>query len=84
MRKYIKVYMDYFGYDEGDFIPSELSDKPADDIHHITPKSRGGKDVIENLIALTREEHDKVHARGTITKQQLIDRHNEILKYHGK
>ena len=80
MKKYLKVYMDYFGYDEGDFVPCEWSGEPATEVHHITPKSRGGKDVIENLMALSRKIHDEYHARGTITKEQLVERHNEILK----
>jgi len=59
MQKYIKTYCDYFGYVEDEFIPSEVSGKPAVDIHHIKFRSRGGKDNIENLIALTREEHEE-------------------------
>lgn len=54
--------MDYFGYDESDFIPSELSGERAVDINHIECKGMGGnpskdKDVIENLMAMTRDEH---------------------------
>lgn len=64
MRKHVHIYMKYFGYDESDFIPSEISGKKANDIHHIDCKGMGGnpsgdKDVIENLIALTRQEHEK-------------------------
>jgi len=54
--------MDTLGYDEGDFIPSEISGKQAVDIHHIWPRGMGGskgRDNIENLMALTREEHEK-------------------------
>ena len=57
MVKYKKIYMDAFGYVQGDFIPSELSHNPAVDIHHIISRGKGGKDRIENLMALTREEH---------------------------
>lgn len=60
MVKYKKVYCDYFGYGEDDYIPSEISGSPAVDIHHILCKGMGGSkemDYIENLIALTREEH---------------------------
>lgn len=56
------------GYAKGDYISSELSPNPAVDIHHIDPKGMGGsstKDRIENLMAVTREEHieygDKKH-----------------------
>lgn len=52
--------MKYFGYGIDDIIPSEISGLPANDIHHINRRGMGGsnnKDNIENLMALTREEH---------------------------
>lgn len=65
MQKYIKLYMQKLGYAEGDFIPSEISGLPAVDIHHIIGRGKTGEDRIENLMALTREEHieqgDKKH-----------------------
>ena len=57
MKKYVKIYCDALGYDEGDFIPSEISGARAVDISHIIGKGRGGEDRIENLQALTRQEH---------------------------
>lgn len=53
--------MNYFGYGIEDFIPSEISNKKAVDIHHIEARGMGGsnKDDIRNLMALTREEHEK-------------------------
>lgn len=62
MKKYQKIYFDYFGYDYNDFIPSEISGLRANEIHHILCRGIGGsknKDNIENLMALTREEHIK-------------------------
>jgi hypothetical protein len=62
MQKHTAIYMDFFGYSEGDFIPSELSGQPAVDINHIDARGMGGsknKDNIFNLMALTREEHIK-------------------------
>lgn len=55
--------MNAFGFDVCDFVPSELSGSKAVDIHHIDCRGSGGsskntKDRIENLIALTREEHN--------------------------
>ena len=53
--------MKHFGYSEGDYIPSEYSGLPCQDIHHIDCKGMGGskeKDYIENLMGLTRREHD--------------------------
>lgn len=60
MQSYIKVYFLAFGYDTEDktqFVPSEISGK-ADDIHHIIGRGKGGEDRIENLIAVTREQHN--------------------------
>jgi len=64
MKNHTKIYLKALGYDETDFIPSELSGKKAIDIHHIDCKGMGGnpskdKDRIENLQAVTREEHLK-------------------------
>lgn len=62
MKNHTKIYLKAFGYDKEDFIPSELSGEKAVDIHHIECKGMGGdqtgsKDRIENLQALTRQEH---------------------------
>lgn len=82
MQKYIKNYMDYFGYSEGDYIPSELSGKPAVDIHHIIKRSQGGSDEAENLIALTRDEHDKAETYK-YSKEYLKQRHYEFAEFNG-
>ena len=72
MIDYKQKYMEFFMYYKGEFISSEISGEPAVDIHHIFPKGKGGDpsvkhDHIENLIALTRKEHelmgDKKHFR---------------------
>ncbi len=60
MKKYTRTYLNYFGYDETDFIPCEVCNKQAVDIHHIEAKGMGGsktKDNIENIMALCRECH---------------------------
>ena len=65
MKKYKKVYIDYFGYDETDFISCEICHTTAIEIHHLTPKGMGGsktKDYIENLIAVCRGCHNKCHS----------------------
>ncbi len=78
MKKHIKIYFDYFGYSEGSFIPSELSGKAAVDIHHI---QFGAKKVdnIENLMALTRKEHQKAHD-GVYSREYLQEKHNKFMK----
>ena len=65
MQKHTKIYFDFFGI-EYDPVSgwhnclSEISGQPAHDIHHIDCRGMGGsknKDRIENLMALTSEEH---------------------------
>ena len=56
MKKHTQIYFDAFGHDIGDpttFVPSEISEQKGVDIHHIVTR----EDRIENLMALTREEH---------------------------
>jgi len=55
------MYCEHFGYDEGDFIPSEISGAEAENIHHIHHGRGRRKHDIENLIALTFEEHQRAH-----------------------
>ena len=69
MKTHVRTYLNHFDYGETDFIPSEVSGKKAVDIHHILFKSLGGKDEIENLIALTREEHEEAHRNPTFNKK---------------
>ena len=57
---YKEIYIKSFGYSKEDFIPSEISGSEAVDIHHIHRKGAGGSkklDRIENLMAVTRQEH---------------------------
>jgi len=61
MREYKKDFIEHFGYGMQDYVPSEVSGLPAVDIHHVVFKSQGGTDEIDNLIALTREEHERAH-----------------------
>lgn len=54
--------MKYFGYDTSDFIPCEVCQAKAVDIHHIEARGMGGTkttDTIENLQALCRPCHIK-------------------------
>ena len=62
MKNHTKLYFSKLGFDTSDFIPSELSNQRAVDIHHIDCRGAGGtkkEDRIEELMALTREEHLK-------------------------
>jgi len=75
MKKHTQKYFDFFGieYDQSGWhnCKSEISGDPAQDIHHIECRGMGGsktKDNIENLMALTREEHEQYG-----DKKQYID-----------
>jgi hypothetical protein len=60
MKKHVKIYLDWFGYGIEDFIPCEICEKKAVDIHHIEARGMGGgrgKDEIDNLQALCRDCH---------------------------
>ena len=60
MKNHTKIYLESFGYDIGIsdiFVPSEISEERSVDIHHIIGRGKGGDDRIENLMALTRQEH---------------------------
>jgi 5-methylcytosine-specific restriction endonuclease McrA len=61
MKQHTKIYLEHFGYDvEDPFVPCEICEQRAVDIHHISARGMGGshkKDEIENLMALCRECH---------------------------
>lgn len=81
MQKYIKIYVDYFGYGEQDKIPCEVGCGTCVDVHHIWGRGKG-KDVIENLMGLCRDIHTSAH-RSEISKQELQTIHDNFLKRHG-
>lgn len=87
LKKHTKIYLDALGYSITDFIPSELSGKKAVDIHHIDCKGMGGdpngnKDRIENLQALTRQEHI-FYGDKRQHKAFLYKRHKDFLERNG-
>lgn len=68
MQNHTKVYMDFFNYEAGDFIPCEMCGSQAVDVHHLTKQSKFGKkkdkDFIENLCGLCRDCHIKADSDG--------------------
>lgn len=79
MKKHVKIYFDFFGYDEHSFVPCEVCGAPSVDIHHIEARGMGGSnksDVIENLQALCREHHlqygDKKQWKDWLKKVHVI------------
>ena len=82
MKPYKKLYLDFFGYDCGDYIPSEVSGLPGTDYHHLQHKGMGGsksKDFIENISCLTRKEHDRCHNDKDYNHEVQI-RHLEYIR----
>jgi 5-methylcytosine-specific restriction endonuclease McrA len=60
MRNHTKIYFDFFGLDESDFVGCEVCGHKAVDIHHIEARGMGGSkeaDNIENLMAVCRICH---------------------------
>tara|TARA_R100001594_G_scaffold7766_1_gene20731 strand:- start:328 stop:639 length:312 start_codon:yes stop_codon:yes gene_type:complete len=59
MQKHTKVYMKFFGYEEGDYIPCEMCNAAAVDIHHLERRTRNKvtNDYIENIVGLCRSCH---------------------------
>jgi len=78
MKPHTKIYLDYFGYDKGDWIQCEVPDcgKQCIDVHHLLPRSRGGKDNIENLMGLCRDCHHEVHFGTKFKSEYLITVHH--------
>ena len=79
MRGYKKVYLNHFGYGEQDYVPCENCGKPCNDIHHLTFRSQGGSDEIENLIGVCRACHDMAHNNRNFN-EQLRKIHLKILQ----
>lgn len=60
MKKHVKIYLNSMGYSDTDWIPCEVCEKTAVDIHHIYRRGMGGNsdaDEISNLMALCRHCH---------------------------
>lgn len=62
MKKHLKVYLEGSGFKQYDFIPCEICEAEAVDIHHIEARGMGGTkkaDTFENLMAVCRVCHEK-------------------------
>jgi len=81
MQEYVQIYLDAFGYTDTDFIPCEICQQKAVDIHHIKRRGMGGsnsKDEPENLIALCREDHVEYGDKKK-WMQMLIETHERFM-----
>lgn len=64
MKHHVKVYLNAHGYKQGDFIPCEICQSKAVDVHHIKSRGMGGsknRDTASNLMALCRKHHNQMH-----------------------
>ena len=85
MKNHTKVYFKEMGYDKTDFIPCEVCQQKAVDIHHINSRGMGGtkkNDTVENLMAVCRSCHVEYgDIKDLIPKLQEI--HNLRMKEIG-
>ena len=82
MVGYKKLYLKSLGYTPSDFVCCEISGSPAIDIHHIIGRGKLGDDRIENLMALTRENHIKYGDKKKYMKY-LFMAHRDFLEANG-
>jgi len=92
MKRYKKVYMDFFDLVPEDRVPCEVCRKAvAVDIHHCEQRGMGGdptgsKDVIENLLGVCRKCHDMLESDRDANElarsyaKELDDRKNMMRK----
>ena len=81
MQIHTKLYLDFFGYDTTDFIPCEICNLKATDIHHIECRGMGGTkkpEDINNLMALCRDCHVKFGDKKQY-KEYLKETHKKII-----
>ena len=84
MKKHTKLYLESFNYDTSDFIPCEICEAKAVDIHHIDARGMGGsdKDNIDNLMALCRNCHIKFGDKKQF-KDMLKREHKRVQEWRG-
>ena len=79
---HLENYFSASGLDKGEEIFCEIcyckegKYKRAVDIHHILPRSRGGGDKYENLIAVCRECHNDCH-NHVFTREAVFEMHRK-------
>ena len=61
MKKYIKTFLDYYGYAPGEYIPCFICSRNSNDLHHVIFRSQGGTDEVTNICPLCRDCHTKAH-----------------------
>ena len=81
MKQHTKNYFQHFNLTGQEFLPCEVCQSEAVDLHHISPRGMGGAsklDKVENIMALCRKCHieygDKKHYKAF-----LYTKHHEKL-----
>jgi hypothetical protein len=87
MKAHTIIYFNYFNITPGEFVSCEICGREAKDIHHIDARGMGGdptgsKDVIENLMAVCREDHD-TYGDVTEFKEMLKKIHLKYMEIYG-
>jgi len=80
MKPHVKIYMKFFDYGMQDFIPCEICESRAVDIHHINGRGKG-KDVIQNLMGLCRVCHNKAE-NETMTPAEFQFTHLKFIEQY--
>lgn len=83
MTDHCKVYLRSTGLGTDDFVPCEVCNKRAVDIHHIHGRGED-KDVISNLMSLCLDHHNAAHGIGkTYLHPDVIQAiHNDFMKVY--
>lgn len=84
MQKHTQVYLNALG--NPDFIACEVCHKQANSTHHIFCRGMGGstkrKDVVENLMAMCNDCHEKFGDKVQYY-DLLLQTHKEYLEFYG-
>jgi len=89
MQKHTKIYLEFFGFDETDFIACEICGKKGSEIHHIEPKSKFGskrkdeQDLISNIMCVCRTCHNE-YGQISDLKETLKLVHLKYMDVYGK
>ena len=78
MVGYKREYLQHFSHGLQDFVGCEECGCRATDIHHLTPRSLGGENTVDNLMALCRTHHETAHASKQYN-EQLRQKHINYL-----
>lgn len=80
MQKHIQVYLNHFGYAPDEYIQCENDcGNRGSHIHHLTFRSQGGKDNIENLACLCHDCHYEIHFGTRVDNEKVREKHLRLL-----